>query len=156
MFGPEPSGDLDAAAADVDDDRDVAGEADAVHRGLMDQPRFLGAGDDPGAYPGLFDDGLEELAAVLRLPRGARRDRDDFVDAVRVGEPAEFGEHLERGVHRLGRQRPPVEAAGAQPDHFLLAVDDFKRQVGTHTHDDHVQRICPDIDGGDPHQGFLL
>ena len=40
---------LDAAAADVDDHRDVARHADAVDRRQMDQPGFLGPGDDPRA-----------------------------------------------------------------------------------------------------------
>ena len=43
---PAPAGDLDAAAADVDDDRDFAGRADAVDRRQMDEPGFLGAGND--------------------------------------------------------------------------------------------------------------
>jgi hypothetical protein len=149
------SGDLDAAAADVDDDRDIAGEADAVHRGLMDQARFLGAGDDPRPYSGLIDDGLKEFAAVLRLPRCARRDGDDFVHAVRVGEPPELGEHRERGVHRLGRERPPVEPAGPQADHFLLPVDDLEREVRADLDHDHVDGVRADVDGGDTHRPVL-
>ena len=46
--------DLDAAAADVDDDRDVARHADAVDRGQMDEPRFFGAGDDAWPDAGLL------------------------------------------------------------------------------------------------------
>ena len=86
----------------------------------------------------------------------AGRDGDDLVDAVRVGETPELRQHLQRGVRGFGRQRAAVEAAGAKPDHFLLAVDDLERQVGADAHDDHVQRIRADIDGGDTHASFLL
>ena len=82
---------------------------------------------------------------------GARRDGDDLVDLVRLGQTPELGQHLQRGVHRLGRERPAVEAAGAEADHFLLAVDDLEGQIGPHPHDDHVQRVGADVDGGDAH-----
>src|SRR5262249_46545862 len=146
---------LHASAADVDDDHDVAGDTHAVHRCLMDQARFFGAGNDTGANAGLRDDRVQELAAVLGLPGGARRDGDDLVHAVRVGEPPELGEHLKCGVHGLGRQRPTVEPAGSQPDHFLLSIDDFKRQIRTDAHDYHVQRVRADVDGRYPHRRFL-
>ena len=42
--------DLDAAAADVDDDGRLR-RIDAVDGGDVDQPRFLGAGDDAGRMP---------------------------------------------------------------------------------------------------------
>ena len=156
MLGTGAPRDLDAAAADVDDDGHLARQADAVHGRLMNEARFFGAGDHARADAGLVGDRLEEFAAVLRFARGAGRDGDDFVHAVRIGEPAELRQHLQRGVHRFGRQGAAVEPARAEPDHFLFAVDDFERQVGTHLHDDHVQRIGADIDGGDTHRSFLL
>ena len=108
-------------------------------------------GDDARADAGLPVDRREELAAVLGFAHGARRDRDDLVDPVRLGQPPELRQHLQRGVHRLGRQRPAVEAAGAQADHFLLAVDDLEGEIGPHLHDDHVERVGADVDGGDAH-----
>jgi hypothetical protein len=48
----------------------------------VNQAGFFRSGDDLGANPGLLDDGLEELAAVLGLARGARRDGDDLIHAV--------------------------------------------------------------------------
>ena len=92
-------------------------------------------------------DGLQELAAVLGLARRAGRDGDNFVDPVRFGQTPEFRQHLERRVHRLRRERPAVEAAGPQPDHLLLPVDDLERQIGPDLHDDHVQRVGADVDG---------
>ena len=104
-----------------------------------------------GRMPVCCGDGLEEFAAVFGFAGGAGRDGDDFVDPVRFGQPPEFREHLQRGVHRLGRERPAVEAAGAQPDHFLLAVDDLEGQVGADLHHDHVEGVGADVDGGDAH-----
>ena len=75
---------------------------------------------------------------------------------MRVGEAAELRHHLQRGVHGFRRQRAAVETARAKPDHFLFAVDDFKRQIGAHAHDDHVQGIGADVDGSESHVRLLL
>ena len=64
---------------------------------------------------------------------------------------AELRQHLQRRVHRLGRERAAVESAGAEADHLLLAIDDLEREIGADPHDDHVQRIGADVDGGDSH-----
>ena len=142
------SRDLDAAAADVDDHRDVPGHADAVDRRQMDEPRLFRPGDDARSDPGLLGDRLQELAAVFRFARRARGNGDDLVDAVRFGQPPEFRQHLERGVHRFRRERAPVEPARAQTDHFLFPVNDFEGQVGADLDHDHVERIGADVDGG--------
>ena len=131
------------------------GHADAVDRGQMDESRLFGAGDDPRSDPGLLGDRLEKLAAVLRLARRARRDRDDLVDPVRFGQPPEFRQHLERGVHGLRRERAAVQPARAQPDHFLFPVDDFEGQVGADLDHDHVDGIGADVDGGQSHGPVL-
>ena len=47
----------------------------------MDQPRFLGAGDDARTNAGLALDAREELAAVARFARRAGRGGEDLVDA---------------------------------------------------------------------------
>ena len=52
---------------------------------------------------------------------------------------------------RLARELAAVEAAGAEPDHFLLAVDDLEREVGADAHHDHVDRVGADVDGGEAH-----
>ena len=129
----------------------AAADVDAVDRRLVDQPRFLGARDDARADAGLALDAREELAAVARFARGARRRRENLVDAVRLGQPLELRQRLQRGVHRLGRQRLAVEAAGAEPDHDFLAIDDFEREIRPHADDDHVDRVRADVDGGDAH-----
>ena len=98
---------------------------------------------------------LQKVRAVFGLARGARGDGDDLVHAVRIGEPLELRHHLQRGVRGFGRERAAVEPAGAEPHHFLLAIDDFEREIGPHPHDDHVQRIGADIDGGYTHRSFI-
>ena len=82
--------------------------------------------------------GLEELAAVFRFAHGAGGDGHGLVDAVRFGQTPELRQHLERRLHRFRRERPAVEAAGAEADHLFFAVDDLEGQIGAHLHDDHV------------------
>ena len=122
----------------------------------MNQPRFLGSRDDARANARLLHRRLEELAAVFGFADGARGDGNDLVDAVRVGQSPEFRQHLERGVHGLRGQCAAVEPARAQPDHFLFAVDDFEGQIGADAHDDHVQRVGADVDGGQAHASTII
>ena len=49
-----------------------------------------------------------------------------------------FRQRLQRRVHGGLGQAAPVEAAGAEADHFLFAVDDLERQVRAYPDDDHV------------------
>ena len=93
-----PEGDFHAAAADIDDDRSCAADVDAVHGRLMDQPRFLGPGDDHRDDAGFALDAGEELAAVARLAGGAGRRGKNLVHAVRIRQPFERRQRLQRGV----------------------------------------------------------
>jgi hypothetical protein len=122
--------DFDAAAADVDDHGGLR-RVDAVDRGEMNQPRFLGAGDDAGADAGAPLDGAQERAAVFRFARRAGRDGEDLIDLVRFGEAREFLAAPAAPRPSPRRQLLAVEAAGAQPDHFLFAIDDLEREVRT-------------------------
>ena len=149
-LAPAAERDLDAAAADVDDDRRLR-RVDAVDRGEVDEARFLGAGDDAGADAGLALDGPQEGAAVFRFARGAGRHREQFIDLVRFGEPRELRQRLQRRGHRFGREFLAVESAGAEPDHFLFAIDDFEREVRPNANHDHVDRVRADVDGGEAH-----
>ena len=53
-----------------------------------------------------------------------------------------------RSVHR--------EPAGAETHHHLFAIDDLERQVGSYLHHDHVDRVRPDVDRGDPHVSNII
>ena len=143
--------DLDAAAADVDDDGSCAADVHAVDGRQMDQPRFLGAGDDPRTNAGLRFDAREELAAVARFARGAGRRGENLVDRVRFGEPLEFRERLQRRAHRLGGQLLAVESAGAEAHHRLFAIDDLEGEVRSYADHDHVDGVGADVDGRDAH-----
>ena len=79
--------DLDAAAADVDDDRRLR-RVDAVDGGEVNQPRFFGAGDDARADAGAPLDGAQERAAVFGFARRAGGDREDLVHLVRFARAA--------------------------------------------------------------------
>jgi CHAD domain-containing protein len=142
---------LDTASADVDHNRDLAGCAHTVDGRRMDVARFLGPRDNPRPNAGLLGDGLEELAAVLGFTRGAGRNGDNFLDAMRFGQTLELREHLETCMHRLRRKSFPVKAAGPEPDHLLFPVDDLERQIRPDLHDDHVDGIGADVDSGDAH-----
>ena len=102
----------------------------------------------PRANAGAPLDRAQERAAVLGFARRAGRDREDFVHLVGLGEPRELRQRLQRRRHRFRRQFLAVEAAGAQPDHFLFAIDDFEREVRPDPHHDHVDGIGADVDGG--------
>ncbi len=93
----------------------------------------------------------DEVAAVVGFARGAGRGGDDLVDLVRVGQPPELGQGLERRGHGRRRQAAAVQAAGAQPDHVLFAVNDFEGQVRPDLDHDHVDRVGADVDGGYAH-----
>ena len=77
--------------------RGRAADVDAVAGGEVDQPGFLGAGDDPDADAGLPVDFGDEVAAVVGFAGRARGAGDDLVDLVRLGEAPELGQRLQRG-----------------------------------------------------------
>ena len=62
-----------------------------------------------------------------------------------------FARVCSAGGHGGRRQAAAVQAAGAEPDHVLFAIDDFEGQVGPDLHHDHVDRVGADVDGGDAH-----
>jgi hypothetical protein len=70
---------------------------------------------------------------------------------VGFGEAFELRERQQRRAHRFARHLAPVEAAGAQTDHFLLAIDDFEREVRSNLDHNHVDRIGPDVDSRESH-----
>ncbi|OLB61946.1 MAG: hypothetical protein AUI11_07540 [Acidobacteria bacterium 13_2_20CM_2_66_4] len=154
--GAAAARDLDAAAADVDDDGDITRDADAVHGGGMDEPCFLRAGDHARANAGFSMNCLQEFAAVLCFAHRARRDGYHIFNAVRFGQTPEFGQHLERGMHCLRRERATVETAGAEAHHFLFAIDDLEGKVRPYLHHYHVDRVGADVDGRYPHVSTII
>ena len=76
-----------------------AADVDAVAGGEVDEPRLFRARDDADPDAGLALDLGDEVAAVVRFARGAGRGGDDLVDLVRLGQPLEFCQRLERRGH---------------------------------------------------------
>ena len=144
-------GDFDAAAADVHDHRRRACNIDAVDRREMDEPGFLGPGDDLRFDACFALDSGQKFAAVFGLAHRAGRGRENFFDLMRFGQPAKTRKRLQRGRHRLCGQRLAVESARPEANHLLFAVDDFKGQIGADAHHDHVNRICTAVDRRYPH-----
>jgi hypothetical protein len=99
---------------------------------------------------------MKKLAAIFGFAYRARGNRHDLVHTVGLGQAFELREHLERGMRSFGRERAAVKASGAQPDHFLFAVDDFKGKVRPDPHHDHVQGIGPDVDGSQAHDSTII
>ena len=145
---------LDAAPADVDDGGATVRDVDAVDGGPVDQAGLLGARDHLDPHPSALPDRGQKLAAVVGLAHRAGGRGNDLVDIVRLGEPLEFRERLQRGRHGSLGERAPSETARTETHHLLLAVDDLEGEVGTHLHDDHVDRVGADVDGGDAHASF--
>ena len=131
----------------------AAADVHAVPGGQMDQPGLFRPGNHADPDAGLTIDLGDEIAAVVSLPCRARRRRDNLVDLVRVGEAAELGQGLERGGHGGRGQAAAVEAAGAEPDHVLFAVDDLEGQVRPDLDHNHVDGVGSDVDGGNAHEG---
>jgi hypothetical protein len=101
----------------------------------------------------LLLDAGEELASVSRFTRGARRRGQNRVDLTSLSQALELHQCLERRVHCICRQRLAVEAAGAEPDHGLLAIDDLEGEVFAHAHHEHMNGVRADVDGGYSHGG---
>ena len=71
---------------------------------------------------------------------------------MRIRQPLERRERLQRRAHRFGGQRASVEPAGAEADHRLFSIDHFEREVRPHADHDHVDRVGADVDGGNTHR----
>jgi hypothetical protein len=148
--------DFHAAATNVDHHRGIARQTDAVDGCEMDEARFLGSGDHARPDSGLVRDRFEEVASIFGFTSCTGGDCNRFVNGMRLGQTSELGQHLERSVHRLWCECPPVETAGAQPDHFFFAIDDLERQIGRYLRHYHVDRVRADVDGGYPHRATIM
>ena len=142
---------LHRPAADVHDDRGAARRIDAVDGREVDEATLLEPRDDARPDAGALGDRGQELAPVRRFADGAGRGRDDLVRAPRHRKLAEPAQGLERGGHGAGRQGAAVQAARAEADHFLLAIDRLERKVRANLHHDHVDGVGADVDGGQAH-----
>ena len=133
---------------------DLAGSADAVGRGHVNEARFLGAGDDPRPNAGLL------LRRSCRNSPPFSASRTALVATATIwstlcdsARRRNFDRTWSAACIASGVSARAVEAAGAQPDHFFFAVDHFEGEIRPHPHDDHVQGVGADVDGGKTHIG---
>ena len=140
-----------AAAADVDHARRRRPHVDPVAGRQVNQPRFFGAGNDLDTDTGPPIHLGDEIAAVFGLTGGTRGGGDDLVHLMRVRQLLEFRERLAGPPPWRSGSGAYRQARRTQPDHVFFSVDDLKRQVGAHLHNDHVDGIGPDVDGGYAH-----
>ena len=117
----------------------------------MDEPRFLGTGDDARTDAGLPLDAGEELAAVaasrVALVAAARISSTPCDSASRLNFESACSAAVIASVVSALPSRPPAPSRTID----LLPVDDFERQVRSHPDDDHVNRVGADVDGRDAH-----
>ena len=105
---------LDAAAADVNEQMRPAVETERVTRGLEDQARLVETGDHFDGEAGLALDTANELRAIARLAHGAGRDGAQTVHAAHAQQALEVHQRAHREVHRFGSEAPGGERAPAQ------------------------------------------
>ena len=143
---------LHAATADVDHDRSARADVDAIGRREMNEVGLFGPGNHLRADSKIPMGGSQKIRAVLGLTDGARRGGDDLIDLMGPRKLGELRQGAARSAERAVGQGTTVEAAGAQPHHVLLAIDDLEREIGTHLGHDHVNGIGPDIDCREAHR----
>ena len=85
------------------------------------------------------------------LADGARGDRHDPVDLLRIRQTLEGTEHLHPRLHRLAREYARGERPLAEAHHLLGAVEQREMAVRVDTRDHHVDRVAADVDRGDFH-----
>jgi hypothetical protein len=81
---------LDAAAADVDDDGASPAHVNAIHCGLMNETRLFGPRNDARTDAGFVFKAGQEFAAVASFTRCAGRGSENLIHLVRVRDPLEL------------------------------------------------------------------
>jgi hypothetical protein len=142
---------LDAAAADVDQQVGATLERHRVAHGAEDETRLVEARDDLDRQARLALQPPHEGRAVARFTDGAGRHRAQPVHVTGAGEASERGHGTRGELGRLGGERAGREGFPPEADHLLHAVDDHDTAVGRHVGDDHVDGVRAEVQGGQPH-----
>src|SRR6185503_14300983 len=143
--------DLDTTATDVHHYGRSTCNIDAVDGGEVDEAGFLRARNHLGFDPRFALDRSQELAAIAGFPDRARRRRQNLFDLVRFSQAAKTRKSLQRGRHRLGRQRLSIETTRSQAHHILLSIDDLEGQVRPDPDHDHMDLVGSAVDSRYPH-----
>jgi hypothetical protein len=140
-------GELDAAAADVDQQRAAALEVDRVAHRHEHQPRLLDAFDDVELDARLALGALDEQVGVLRLAHGAGGHGAVAVDAGLLHHVAEGLERVD-GLERRGGREPAGEEDIVPEAHRRALGGDLAHLIGGERLDDpEAHRVGSDIDG---------
>ena len=139
--------DFHTSATDVHNHRGGTCNIDAVDCSKMNQARFFNSRYHSRPDPCFALHEAEEFPPVFGFPDGARRSSQNLFDLMGLGEPPEPRKGLESGVHCLLGQGLAVQSTRAEAHHFLLAIDDLEREIGSYSDHDHVNGICTAVDG---------
>ena len=144
---------LDASAADVDQQMGPAREPERVVGGAEDETRLLGPRDDSHGNAGLAPEPSHEGGAVGRFAHRAGGDRAHALHPARAGEARERLHRLHGELHRVGIEATGRDGVPAETDHLLHAIDDLDPSVGAQVGDHHVDRVRSDVDRRETHGG---
>lgn len=142
---------LDAAAADVDEQMRSAVETQSVTRGLEDEASLVEAGDHFNCQASLALDAADEFGAIARLAHRAGRNGAQAVDATYSQQPLEIHQRTHREVHRFCSEPSRRERAPPEAHHLFNAVDDLEMTFAAHVRHDHMHGVGSDIDRSQPH-----
>src|SRR5437773_4449182 len=81
----------------------------------MDEPGFLGAGNDSRADSGLLSDRPKEFPSVFGLSRGAGGNGDNLINLMGFGQTPELRQHLKRLRRGPGGRTRPANPPSPQP-----------------------------------------
>ena len=119
----------------------------------MDEARLLCPRNHANPYAGLPFHLRDEIAAVVSFASGRGRRSHNLVNFVRNRETLELGKCLQGSPDGRGRETASVKTSRAQTNHFLFPINDFEGQVWADLHDDHVDGVRSNVDGGNTHEG---
>ena len=97
---------LDAAAAEIDQEPHPVAQRQPAGDREMDKPRLLGAADGLETQTGFIEDAGDELLLVCAFPDGARRHRTVVLDSEVVHLAPKPGQRRHRAIH--GRSLQPA------------------------------------------------
>ena len=143
---------LEAPAAEVEAHRGRRVEHDRRADRTEDQARLLQPADHLDAHAGFRLDAVDHLAAVLGAPDRAGGLGQHLGGAGGLGEQAEAANGGDGLVGRGRRDRPVAAHDVAEAQHLLLLHERVDVPVGVHVGHEEVERVRPEVDGGDAHR----
>ena len=142
--------DFGAAAADVGQQRVLAGQIEPPPHALERQTGLLVGVDDLDRQIDLLAHAAAEFQAVGRLAHGARGDGPHRLDAHACGDRLESPQRFERGVHRLLVELAARGQRLGKPRRLALFVEHAVAAAGLGFGHDQADAVAADVDGRQP------